>query len=85
MKSHTITNTKKLAALQEGINQIEMRAAQLKAVKRDFCAGVRWIEGGSIGDSPKWGGSAAGACALLDRSGANPMGSIGNVIGLIGP
>jgi hypothetical protein len=45
--------------MEEKIQQIETRVAQLNAMKRYFRAKVRWIAEGGIGEPPKFLGRAS--------------------------
>jgi DNA-binding transcriptional MerR regulator len=69
MESNALTDAKKVAVMEEKIKQIEMRVEQMNAIKRYFQAKVRWIAAGSIGDSPKFRGSAAKVTPVAGKHG----------------
>lgn len=52
MASKTLTDAKKMAVLEDRIQQIEERVAQLNAIKSYFRAKVRWIQDGHVGKPP---------------------------------
>jgi len=60
MESNVLTDAKKIAVMEDRIKQIEMRVAQLNSIKRYFRSKVRWIQGGGVGDPPKFKGHVAG-------------------------
>ena len=60
-ESNTLSIDKKVFVMNQRIEQIDIRIAQLDAIKRYFKAKIEWIEGGSRGRPPIFSGTPAPA------------------------